>query len=164
MKERAEQLGNKLKSLSTPEFDSATQVRTLVGIIAIAGMLLPWVRLDGHAGAMNGAEMIAYALTSPERASIFSASKLGTLAVLLVPPLVLAANAYGFFRLMQGHHSLGAHITGALLPLGMILTAGAILNSDGPALMGIPIPGIGLFVTMLAQGALFIDAMAEGKD
>ena len=41
MKERAEQLGNKLKSLSTPGFDSATQVRTLVGIIAIAACCSP---------------------------------------------------------------------------------------------------------------------------
>ena len=52
--------------------------------------------------------MIAYAFTDPGRASIFGISKLGTLAILLVPILALAASAYGFFRLAQGHHSLAS--------------------------------------------------------
>ena len=109
MKESLEQVKKKLKSLDDPNFDQATQMRTLVGLMALASMLLPWIRLDGHSETMNGAQMIAYAFTDPGRASIFGISKLGTLAVLLVPILALAASAYGFFRLAQGHHSLASH-------------------------------------------------------
>ena len=159
-----EQVKEKLKSLDDPSFDTATQVRTLVGLIALAGMLLPWIKLDGYGETMNGAQMIAYAFTDLGRASIFGVSKLGALAILLVPTLALAANIYGFFRLMQGRHSLGSHLAGSLLPLGMVLLSSPLISSDGPAIAGFPIPGMGIFVTILAQGALFIDGMLEGKD
>ena len=154
---------DKLKSADSGMTPS-DQMRAAVGLIALAGMLLPWIKLDGYSEAMNGGELIAYALTSPERASIFSASKLGATAVLLLPVLSLAANIYGFFRLMQGRHSLGAHLSGTLCPLGMVVLAGTVASSDGPSLLGITIPGIGVIVTMLAQGTLFIDAMVEGRD
>ena len=161
MRENLEQVKEKLKSLDDPSFDHATQVRTLVGLMALASMLLPWIRLDGYSETMNGAQMIAYAFTDPGRASIFGVSKLGTLAVLLVPILALAASAYGFFRLAQGNHSLGSHFSGSLLPLGMVLLSGPIISSDGPAIAGFPIPGVGIFVMILAQGALFIDGMLD---
>ena len=164
MREKMEQVKEKLKSLDDPSFDTANQVRTLVGLIALAGMLLPWIRLDGYSETMNGAQMIAYAFTDLGRASIFGVSKLGALAILLVPTLALAANIYGFFRLMQGRHSLGSHLAGSLLPLGMVLLSSPLISSDGPAIAGFPIPGMGIFVTILAQGALFIDGMLEGKD
>ena len=165
MREKMEQVKEKLiKSLDDPSFDQATQVRTLVGLIALAGMLLPWIRLDGYSETMNGAQMIAYAFTDPGRASIFGVSKLGALAVLLVPTLALLANTYGFFRLAQGRHSLGSHLAGSLLPLGMVLLSNPLISSDGPAIAGLPIPGVGIFVTILAQGALFIDGMLEGQD
>ena len=164
MREKMEQVKEKLKSLDDPSFDTATQVRTLVGLIALAGMLLPWIRLDGYSETMNGAQMIAYAFTDLGRASIFGVSKLGALAILLVPTLALAANIYGFFRLMQGRHSLRSHLAGSLLPLGMVLLSSPLISSDGPAIAGFPIPGMGIFVTILAQGTLFIDGMLEGKD
>ena len=164
MKESLEQVKKKLKSLDDPNFDQATQMRTLVGLMALASMLLPWIRLDGHSETMNGAQMIAYAFTDPGRASIFGISKLGTLAVLLVPILALAASAYGFFRLAQGHHSLASHLSGSLLPLGMVLLSSPISSSDGPAIAGFPIPGVGIFIMIVAQGALFIDGMLEEQD
>ena len=164
MREKMEQVKEKLiKSLDDPSFDRATQVRTLVGLMALAGMLLPWIRLDGYSETMNGAQMIAYAFTDPGRASIFGVSKLGTLAILLVPILALAANAYGFFRLAQGGHSLGSHLSGSLMPLGMVLLSSSLISSDGPAIAGFPLPGVGIFVMILAQGALFIDGMLEEK-
>ena len=102
MRESLEQVKEKLKSLEEPNFDQATQVRTLVGLMALASMLLPWIRIDGYSETMNGAEMIAYAFTDPGRASIFGISKLGTLAILLVPIIALAAGAYGFFSWPRG--------------------------------------------------------------
>ena len=164
MREGLERVKEKLKSLEEPNFDQATQVRTLVGLMALASMLLPWIRIDGYSETMNGAEMIAYAFTDPGRASIFGISKLGTLAVLLVPIVALAASAYGFFRLAQGHHSLVSHFSGSLLPLGMVLLSSSIMSSDGPAIAGFPIPGVGIFIMILAQGALFIDGMLEEGD
>ena len=173
MKEKTEQLRNgtgrirekvEEKLREDPSFDPATAGRTALGLIALAAMLLPWIKLDGYQDAMNGAELIAYAFTSPERASLFQVSKIGTLAVLLAPPIVLAANVYGLIRLIQGEQRLAPHLCGAVLPLGMTLLAGAIASSDGMRLAGIPIPGWGIIVTILAQGILFLDAMMEGKD
>ena len=164
LKENLERVKEKLKSLEEPNFDQATQVRTLVGLLALASMLLPWIRIDGYSETMNGAEMIAYAFTDPGRASIFGISKLGTLAILLVPIIALAAGAYGFFRLAQGHHSLASHFFGSLMPLGMVLLSSSIMSSDGPAIAGFPIPGVGIFIMILAQGALFVDGMMEEEN
>ena len=57
MRENLEQVKEKLKSLDDPNFDQATQVRTLVGLMALASMLLPWIRLDGYSETMNGAQI-----------------------------------------------------------------------------------------------------------
>ena len=64
---------------------------------------------------------------------------------------------------MQQRQVLGAHLTGMLLPLVMLLMSGPVVSSDGPSLAGIAIPGIGVFVTMLAQRALFINTLLEGE-
>ena len=154
----------RLRLPENPGIDRATLTRTMLILAALAGMLFPWVKLDGYREAMTGAELVAYALTSPERVSIFGVSKLGTTAVLLVPTLSLAAAAYGFFRIIQEGRALGAHLTGAVLPVLMVLLYGPIASSDGPALGTVTIPGAGVFVTMTAQAALFVEAMVSGKD
>ena len=55
MRESLEQVKEKLKSLDDPNFDQAAQMRMLVGLMALASMLLPWIRLDGYSETMNGA-------------------------------------------------------------------------------------------------------------
>ena len=158
------ELRAKLRVPENPGIDRATLTRTMLILAALAGMLFPWLKLDGYPGAMTGADLVAYALTSPERASIFSVSKLATTAVLLVPTLSLAAAVYGFFRIIQEGRALGAHLAGAALPIIMVLLYGPIASSDGPALGAVTIPGAGVFVTMTAQAALFVEALVSGKD
>ena len=41
------------------------------------------------------------------------------------------------------------------------LVQSGIISSDGPAIAGFPIPGVGIFIMIVAQGALFIDGMLE---
>ena len=38
------------------------------------------------------------------------------------------------------------------------------MSSDGPAIAGFPIPGVGIFIMIVAQGALFVDGMMEEGD
>ena len=144
-------------------FSTAAQVRTAIALSALAGMLLPWMRLDGYNEAMNAADLIAYAFTSPERATIFGISKLGAIAILFTPSIVLAASTYGLFRVISGRPHPTSHIIGALAPLGMLMLAGSIASSDGWNIAGMALPGFGLIVTVVAQGILFIDTMMEGK-
>ena len=147
-----------------PGFSTAAQVRTAIALSALAGMLLPWMRLDGYNEAMNAADLIAYAFTSPERETIFGISKLGAIAILFTPSIVLAASVYGLFRVIAGRPHPTSHIIGALAPLGMLMLSGSIASSDGWNVAGMPLPGFGLIVTVVAQAILFIDTMMEGKN
>ena len=147
-----------------PGFNTAAQVRTAIALSALAGMLLAWIRLDGYNEAMNVADLIAYAFTSPERETIFGISKLGAIAILFTPSIVLAASAYALFRVIAGRPHLTSHIIGALAPLGMLMLSGSIASSDGWNVAGMPLPGFGLIVTVVAHGILFIDTMMEGKN
>ena len=144
--------------------DSQTIMRSTVALIALAGFLLPWIRLDGHNDPMTGSEIIAYAFTSPERATIFSTSLPSSMALLMIPPVTAIAVLYGMVRLIQGGHSLGSHLLGAALPLVMVLSTGAIASSDGFRIGGIPLPGIGIIATVITQGILFLDALVEGRE
>ncbi len=158
---------DKLKEKLTaedPGFSKAAQVRTAIGIIALVGMLLPWLKLDGYNEAMSAAELAAYSFTSPDRGAMFGISIIGAIAVLFTPHIAVAVGFYGFIRLVQGGHSLSSHFTGAVLPLVMVLIARPMISSDGPELMGVPIPGIGLIITVLAQGALFTDGITQRRN
>ena len=142
-----------------PNFSRIRQIRSAVGALALAGMLLPWVRLDGYTKSMSGADLIAYAFTGTDRGAIFDTSIMGALGLLLIPSIVLAACAYAFLNTMTGRRPLKSHLVAAIMPLGMLLMSGGIVSSDGPQIAGIPIPGFGLIITVLAQGGLFVNRM-----
>ena len=147
-----------------PQLSRNARIRGTIAIIALTGMLLPWLRLDGYSEAMSAAELIAYAFTSPERGSLFGVSMMGALAILLTPVVVMTAGVLGFFQAITGGRSLGANLVGALAPLAMLMLAHSIVSSDGWEVVGIPLPGFGLMLTVAAQGTLFIHAMREGDD
>ena len=139
-------------------------MRCMVALIAMAGFLLPWITLDGHGSSLTGSEAIAYAITSPERATLFGTSMIGAVALLLVPTVTGACVLYGLVQLIRGRHSLASHLMGTLLPIMMILATGTIASSDGFRIAGMAMPGIGMAITTLAQGILFLDALVEGKE
>ena len=158
VKRKLEMLKERLEAEDS-SFSRIRQIRSAAGALALAGMLLPWVRLDGYTKSMSGADLIAYAFTGTDRGAIFDASVTGALALLLIPSIVLAACAYAFFNTMIGRRPLKSHLTGAIMPLGILLMSGSIVSSDGPQVAGIPIPGFGLIITVLAQGGLFVNRM-----
>ena len=61
-------------NLDQNEVTKTTQARAIVALIAIAGMFLPWVWLDGDTSPMNAAQLLAYAFTNPERGAMISIS------------------------------------------------------------------------------------------
>ena len=144
--------------------DSQEIMRCMVSLIALAGFLLPWMMLDGHSSNMSGSAAIAYAFTSPERATLFGTSLLGATALLLVPAATGVCVLYGLVRLIQGRHSMASHLMGAMFPILMVLVTGTIASSDGFRIAGIPLPGIGIIITTITQGILFLDALVEGKE
>lgn len=163
IKDKAANAWENLRS-QDPGMDSQTIMRSTMALIALAGFMLPWIRLDGHNAALTGADAIAYAITSPERATLFGASKIGTVMLLLVPPVTLGVVLHGLVRLVRGENSLGSHLAGAALPILMVALTGTIASSDGFRMGGIPLPGIGLIITAIIQGILFVDALVEGSE
>lgn len=163
LRERATGAWERLRSRD-PDTDNQTIMRSVVGLIALGGFLLPWVTLDGHGSALTGSEAIAYALTSPERGALFGASKMGALCLLLVPPVTLGAVLHGLIQTVRGGSSLGSHLAGVLLPIMMVLLIGTIASSDGIRVAGIPLPGLGAAITAIMQGILFVDALVEGRE
>ena len=73
-----QQLKSALRS-NDPKFDDTARARTLAALAALISMFLPWVWLDGDNSALNGAELLAYAFTSPERRAMIQTSLLGSL-------------------------------------------------------------------------------------
>ena len=112
--EREENAESQLDRLKEEEakFGRPLQVRTVIAMAALAGMLLPWLKLDGYGETMTAAELIAYAIADPERGTMFGVSKLGAMAVLFMPGITLAAVVYGFFKTINGQPSLAAYLTG----------------------------------------------------
>ena len=163
MREKMEQAIAKLKDRDLG-MERSDLLRVVVALTAMGGILLPWVALDGHGSWMTGSEMVAYSFFSPERASLFAVSRLATICLLLVPPAAAVAVVYGFFQLLRGHDSLGAHLLGALLPVLMLFASQPVLTSDGPEVVGLPVPGIGIITTIIAQAVLFAAALLEGKN
>ena len=138
----------------SPEFDRAAQVRTLVALMALCSMLLPWTRLDGYTNPMTGADLIAFAFTSPERGAMFRLMPLGALALLFIPLVTTITAIYVFAKSVEGEHPVMANIMAITLPVVMLYLAQTLTGSDQPQLFWITIPKLGIITLILCNTAL----------
>ena len=142
-----------------PDFDQVTQVRTLVALLALCSMFLPWVRLDGYSSSVNGAELLAFAFTSPERGAMFRIAPLGAAALLFVPLAVTATAVYNFVKNIQGKLTIGPNVALIMLPVLMLFLGQALTASDQPRLAGITIPNPGGILMILCNMGLLAHSL-----
>ena len=166
MKEKLDNIRQKISTegsgYKATTAEQNTHIRAIAILITLVGFLLPWITLDGYAGSFSGSELIAYAFISPERASLFSVSKMGTLTLLAVPITTLSITIYGLYQSMKGEPSLGAHLAAVLAPISMLILTGGIVSTEWPRMFGMPLPGIGIIVIIITQGGLFTERLTEG--
>ena len=148
-----QQIRDKLQSRD-PDFDTVTLLRGLAGLLALAGMLLPWIQLDGAASAMNAAELLAYSFTNPERGAMIDVSFIGTIALLFVPPILITITCLTFISLIKGEHPFSMNTTALILIAALVLLTGPVISSDQSTLWSVPIPKAGVMVVALSHAGL----------
>ena len=125
--------------------------RNVLAIIGMASLLLPWVKLDGAASAMTGAEIIAYLFTGAERWEMLISSPLGALAFLLVPPATLVLTLLVFTRNIRGLDSTVLSMVAGLAPVPMVVFSGDTVSSDSAVSGGLMAPQVGMVILFLSQ-------------
>ena len=125
--------------------------RNVLAIIGMASLLLPWVKLDGAASAMSGAEIIAYLFTGAERWEMLISSPLGALAFLLVPPVTLVLTLLVFTRNIRGLDSTVHSMVAGLAPVPMVVFSGDTVSSDSAVSGGLMAPQVGMVILFLSQ-------------
>ena len=156
------QEGWKKLTQDDPRFSAAAKARTLMALLALFSILLPWVRLDGYTQTMAGSELLAFAFTSPERAAMFRSAPLGAIALLLIPFVLALSSIYAFFKSLEGQHTLGASIMGAALPLIMLFLAQTLTATGSTRIIGVSIPNPGIITMVLCNVGLIIHSLYEG--
>ena len=146
-----------------PKFDDTARVRTLAALAALISMFLPWVWLDGDNSALNGAELLAYAFTGPERGAMIRTSILGSLGLLFIPLVVAVLAVYGFFKTIAGEYPLTTYAAAAALPILMLVMARSVTSSDQISITGIPLPEWGVVLMVACQAGLFIHGLLHAR-
>ena len=146
-------------SRDDPDFGRAVQVRTLAALLALFSMMLPWVRLDGYTESMTGAELLAFAFTSPERGAMFRTVPLGAIALLLVPLAAAATAVYSFVKNVQGEHPIAANLALIFLPIVMLFFGQALTASDQPRLVWVSIPRPGIILMIACNAGLLAHSL-----
>ncbi len=145
-----------------PEFDKTTQVRTLAALLSILALLFPWVTLDGHSGAMNAAGLMDYSFTGPERGLMLGTSFLEAASLFLMTPAIVGLAGYSFFKNLNREHPTAVGLFLIVLPLATLVLARELIDSGGPALMGIPLPEWGMLLMIACNAGLVIHSVKNG--
>lgn len=146
-----------------PAFRGDPLLRSICALIPLGAFLLPWVHLDGSNDSLSGAQLLAFAFTSPERTFLFSTSALGTIALVFAPLALAVTSIASLFLTVSDKYMNAGHLVAGLLPLAMLALARPILSSDqalsyiGP----LPIPAWPLLALIASNLALAAHGFAE---
>ena len=150
---------------SDQDVNSRTAVRTVFTLVALLGMFFPWVTLDGSSSAMNGAELIAYSFTSPERTAMMSVNFIAAVTLLGFPILALVCSVISFLENLKGRFGIVWSIGGMALPVLMLMIASPVLTTEQNRILGVPVPDWGMAITAGAHLALLVlTAMSQYMD
>ena len=137
--------------------------RSLLAVIAIASMMLPWVYLDGAESSLSGSELIAYTFaTGDERWDMLTRSVMGALSLFLVPPVVAVLSIIAFWKVWKDQHPVKLNIVAGLLPLLVVLFSGGITSSDHLLFGRFVFPHVGIILMLLCQGTLAVHSLVKG--
>ena len=148
-------------NLDQNEVTKTTQARAIVALIAIAGMFLPWVWLDGDTSPMNAGQLLAYAFTNPERGAMISISFPGTIALLFTPPVVICLAVYCFIKTMKSDYPLMMNAGAVVLPIVMIMLSGPVTSSDDHSFAGLPASHLGAILVSLCHASLLTHGILQ---
>ena len=129
-------------------------LRAAATCLALFSFLFPWVTLDGSQSSITGANLIAMAFTSPEASLMLDVALLPSMVLFAVPVITAAVTFYIALRSLSHNYPFVPSSICLALTIVMVLTTGAITSSDTPQLLGIPLPGAGLFLFMVTHALL----------
>ena len=131
--------------------DLRSNLRPAAALVSIVAISLPWLTLDGASAALNGGELVAYSLTSPERSAMIETSFIGGTALLIGPPMLITMAVLVFFKTISGAHSAPLNITIAGLAIFVVAVTGELTSTDHAAIGKVTVPDWGLLGTILPQ-------------
>lgn len=134
--------------------------RSLIALVGMASMTLPWVYLDGAESSLSGAELIAYTfVTGSERWDMIKESVLGAASLFLVPPVVGALSIAVFVSAFRDRDCVMLNAFAGLLPLLIVIFSGSITSSEHLIGGRLVFPQAGIIVMFLSQAALAIHSL-----
>ena len=134
--------------------DPTNTVRQTAALLPFAGLLLPWLTMDGDQGPMSGAELLAYALTSPERTTIFSTSILAGITLFATPIFTIALAAAAFIKILNNEYPLALSAATIILPLIMLASVQPVTSTAPKSVFGVIFPDWGLALAIIPHIAL----------
>ena len=150
---------------SDQDLEPRTAVRTTFTLIALLGMFLPWVTLDGSGSSMNGAQLVAYSFTSPERAAMLGTNFIAGASLLGLPLIALGCCVGSFLDNIKGRFGIIWSIAATMLPPLTLVLASPVLTTDQTRILGMPVPDWGMAMTSGAHLALLVmTAMSQYMD
>ena len=163
MPEKLQRIKEKILA-DDPTFTNEGIVRAMTAVMALISMFLPWAVLDGNSSSLSGAELIDYAFTSNERATMFQTSFMGAMGILFIPLIVTIATVMSFFRTIVQKTSTTSNLLGCLLPVIMIMVTGSITSSDQPDILGVTVPEWGIAMMISCHVILLIHGLIQEND
>lgn len=130
--------------------------RLAVSLLALLGLILPWLRLDGAAESMSGTGLVAFGLAGEwaEKWWMLKRNWFGAFCLCLMPLLVTIATVWSIRREQRGKPSIGWLATSVSAALLLLLTAAEITASGQTRLGALLMPGPGLTLLLLAHAGL----------
>ena len=149
-----------MKDLKQRFTDSLDQVETtdlarqVAALLPLLGVLLPWITMDGETSALTGADLIAYTLTSPERAQLFRTSTLAGLTLFAIPTVTITVAILVFIKTLSAQHTPALNALATALPIIMLATVAPITSTTQKTVMGFIYPDWGVALMIFPQAGL----------
>lgn len=130
--------------------------RLAVSLLALLGLILPWLRLDGAADGLSGTGLVAFGLVGDwaEKWWMLKRNWFGACCLCLLPFCISIATVWTIWREQRGKPTIGWPTTGATAALLILLTAADITASGQPSVGVLLMPGPGLALLILAHAGL----------
>lgn len=127
-----------------PNQSRVDQFRSAIAGLALVFILLPWMPA-GPTGSMTGSKLLAYSLLNGSLAAWFQENPLGAFLFAITPALTILLSFTAFVWILRGRNPVMTHLAIVVLPLLTLrLASHPMLDSPPNALLGVPIPQIGL--------------------
>lgn len=144
-----------MQELKEKFYDALDQIeptqlaRQAAALLPLLGIILPWITLDGETDSLTGAELLAYAFTSPERATMFQTSTLAGLTLFAAPLTTITFAILAFIKILKDQYPLALNIATAAVPIIMLATVQPITSTAQKTVFGFIFPDWGLALTII---------------